>query len=133
MLDCKAIYKMAHEAGMKAGIGAQVVPMGVVQHANPLDDNSPIVQGWIVEGGVCGFAWINISCGGKGIARSNSLEFCRWLKENDLARKSDYEGGYIIWVSEFGQSMTRKEAYARAFAEVLGRMSIQASCRSRMD
>ena len=52
----------------------------------------------------CVVSWINIARG----------KFVTWLKKRDIGRKDNYYGGYTIWVSEFGQSVTRKENYARA-------------------
>ena len=36
-------------------------------------------------------------------------KFVNWLKKANIGRKDNYYGGYTIWVSEFGQSVTRKE------------------------
>ena len=38
-----------------------------------------------------------------------------------------------IWVGEFNQSVTRKEAYAQAFAEVLREAGVTAYASSRKD
>lgn len=110
----KKLYEEADEAGRKAAEESKPVPMQVIQRENPLDDSSAIVKAYEpVEGGVCGFAWVNI--------RPGNHPFCNWLKKNDLARKDSYYGGVSIWVHEFEQSMTRKEAYAHAFAKVLNK------------
>lgn len=42
-------------------------------------------------------------------------------------------GGLQYWVSQGGQSMQRKEAFARAFASVLKANGIDAFADSRMD
>ena len=57
----------------------------------------------------------------------------KFLKDNDIGRKDSYYGGYTIWVSGFGQSVTRKENYARAFVKVLGDNGLTAYNMSRLD
>jgi len=119
------IHDEAHNAGMQAGESCQPTPMMVVQRSNPFDDNSPIVKSWEpVQDGVCGFAWINV--------RPGTCSFARWASKQDLAHKS-YYGGVDIWVPFFNQSMTRKEAYAAAYANVLRSHGIDARSMSRMD
>ena len=75
--------------------------------------------------GVCGFAWVNIKP-----ARG---KFVKYLKDNNIGRKDSYYGGYTVWVRGFGQSLARKESYARAFADVLTTNGIKAYAMSRMD
>jgi hypothetical protein len=100
----------AHEAGMKAAAEVTPTPM--------------VVRGYApVEGGVCGFAWVKFPGVGK---------FAAWAKRTGRARKG-WPKGLTVWVSEFGQSMTRKEAYARAFAAVLREKGVEAYAESRMD
>ena len=79
----------------------------------------------VAEGG-CGFAWVNISP-----ARG---KFVNYLKKIGKGHKS-YRGGWDYWVSslELGQSITRKEAYAEAFAKVLQEWNINAFAESRLD
>ena len=60
-------------------------------------------------------------------------KFVKFLKDNKIGRKDSYYGGWTIWVSQFGQSVTRKENYARAFAKVLGDNGITAYNMSRLD
>jgi len=79
---------------------------------------------YIVNDGVCGFAWINIKPG--------TSRFARYLKEKGIARKA-YEGGINIWVHQFGQSYEKKMSYARAFASVLQREGIRAYASGRLD
>ena len=109
--DFRRIYDKADVAGMVAVNSCTPTPMVVQEHANMLDDNSPVAKQWIVAGGVCGFAWINIKPGNN--------RFCNWLKAVGLAKHSEYEGGVTIWVTHGGQSMQIKEAYAHAFARVI--------------
>lgn len=114
-------YKAGHAAA------TTVVPpvMVVTEHASPLDDNSPVVQQWVVPAGPCGFAEVKF----KG-----NTAFGRWMKAHQLARHSDYEGGNYIWVSAYDQSVTRKECFARAFAQVLREGGVaDAYSTSRLD
>jgi hypothetical protein len=100
--------------------------MIVEEHTNMMDDNSPVKKQYFVEGGVCGFAWVSIYPG--------NSPFANWLKKTERARKDSYAGGVSIWVSEYGQSMERKEAFASAFANSLRESGIEkAYSRSRMD
>ena len=120
------IYTEAHSAGMAAGHGCTPTPMVVGTPTTPLGDDIDYSKDtYYVADGMCGFAWINIKP-----ARG---KFVNWLKKADIGRKDNYYGGYTIWVSEFGQSVTRKENYARAFAKVLGDNGITAYNMSRLD
>jgi hypothetical protein len=119
------LHMRAATAGVLAAEAVVVTPMHVVQHANPLDDSSPVVRDYgLIESGVCGFAWINVTPG--------NSSFALWLKKTNTARRA-YTGGVQIWVSDFGQSMTRKEAYAAAYAEVIREAGLKAYAGSRMD
>lgn len=122
--DWQAVYNYAHEAGMKAGKECIPNPMVVQQHSNPLNDNSPVQKSWYVSEGPCGFAFITIHPG--------NCSFAIWLRKNNLARTA-YHGGTQVWVSQFNQSIMRKEAYANAFAEVLNKYGIKAYAGSRLD
>ena len=120
------IYTEAHSAGMAAGHGCTPTPMVVGTPTTPLGDDIDYSKDtYYVADGMCGFAWINIKP-----ARG---KFVTWLKKASIGRKDNYYGGYTIWVSEFGQSVTRKENYARAFAKVLGDNGITAYNMSRLD
>ena len=122
--DWLDLYNKARQAGLEAGNNHQPTPMVVCEHASPINDNSPVVNEWVVNSGVCGFAEI--------IVRPGTCSFARWLTKNQLGRKS-YYGGISIWVSDFGQSMEKKEKYAQAFAEILKENGINAYATSRMD
>ena len=112
------LLKKAEEAGMKAGLEVSPNPMTLtdIKTGETFD---------VAEGG-CGFAWVNISP-----ARG---KFVNYLKKIGKGHKS-YRGGWDYWVSssELGQSITRKEAYATAFANVLKEWGIDAMMMSRLD
>jgi len=133
----RQIYREALEAGERAMKEAKPTPM-IVSEADGLSDR-PKAGGksWYVPSGVCGFAWVKI--------RGNSW-FIRALKKLGLAEadrnnwesrarffKDGYSGGYSFSVREGGQSMELKEAYARAFANVLESYGVYAYASSRMD
>jgi len=122
----EAILAEAHAAGMEAGEEVQVTPMIVGTPTTPLgstiDRTKPVYE---VEGGCCGFAWIEIY-GGNGA-------FPRYMVRKGISRRNCGRSGSSIWVSHFGQSMVRKEAYARAYAQVLKEHGVQAYMGSRMD
>ena len=111
---------------MSAGNKCKPTPMIVGTPTTPLgDDIDYEKETWYVGDGVCGFAWVNIKP-----ARG---KFVTWMKKNNVGRKDNYYGGWTGWVSGFGQSMARKEDYARAFSKVLGDYGITAHSMSRMD
>ena len=118
-----ALHSKAHAAGMAAGGAHTPRPMGVVA-ADIFGKPLPGAHVEVVESGVCGFAWVTFP---------GNTSFGRAMKAAGLARKR-YEGGLCVWVGEFGQSMERKEAYARAYAAVLREAGIaDAYAGSRMD
>ena len=120
------IYSQAHSEGMRAGHGCTPTPMVVGQPTTPLgNDIDYDKETYYVSEGVCGFAWVNI--------KPNRGKFVKFLKDNNIGRKDNYYGGYTVWVGEFGQSMARKENYARAFTKVLSDNGITAYNMSRMD
>jgi hypothetical protein len=109
------LFLRAQAAGMKALQEAEPVPMVV----GDADLNGQFIPGgrkYFVEGGVCGFAWVHVSPG--------NCAFANWLKKAGVARKS-YYGGVDIRVQEGGQSMQRKEAYAKAMAKVLNEANLK--------
>ena len=112
------LLKKAEETGMKAGLEVSTNPVyfKVTKTGETFD----------VAEGACGFAWVNISP-----ARG---KFVNYLKKIGKGHKS-YRGGWDYWVSskELGQSITRKEAYAEAFAKVLQEWNINAFAESRLD
>lgn len=118
------LYRRAKAAGVAAGDSAIPTPMVVTEHTHPLDDHSPAKKQWYVGEGACGFAWV--------VIRPGTSSFARWLKKKGYARK-DYYGGMSIWISEHGQSITRKEAHADAMAAVFREANIEAHAGSRLD
>lgn len=114
------IFRAADIAGMAAGRAHTPAPMGVYQ--SDLQGNR-LGPTEIVMDGVCGFAWIKIA---------GNTSFGRWAKKTGRARNG-YYGGLLISASEFGQSMERKTAYARAFAKVLNENGVKAYAESRID
>ena len=107
-----SIFDLAHSAGLLAVEQLNVEPMAVVDGSTR----------YIVEGGVCGFAWVTMPARGAHVAAAKAFG----------ARKG-YPKGLTIWVSHFGQSMQRKETYAYAFAKSLRNVGIDAYSDSRMD
>jgi hypothetical protein len=83
-------------------------------------------QSWSVPDGVCGFAWVNVY----GIRKNSKMG--KVLEANGF-RKNSYEKSFQLWISEGVQSLERKEAYARAYADVLREAGISAYAGSRMD
>lgn len=105
-----ALISAAHEAGYAAGSAETPTPIGLSQAdvlGNPIEGATT----YVLDEGVCGFAWINIKPGNSKLAN--------YLKKKNIARRDSYYGGVSIWVSYFNQSYDRKIAYARAFAHVL--------------
>jgi len=107
------VFSAAHAAGLTAA--ATVVPVPMVVSGF---ESSPVMDG------VCGFAWVNIHPGTSPAAR---------YAKKYLGARAAYEGGMQIWVSAYNQSMTRKSAYASAFAAVLMENGITAYAGERMD
>ena len=112
------LLKQAEAAGLKAGLEVSTNPV--------FYKDTKTGQVFDSAEGMCGFAWVNISP-----ARG---KFVNYLKKLNKGHKS-YYGGWDYWVgsSELGQSITRKEAYATAFANVLKEWGINAMMMSRLD
>jgi len=109
----KMVWDRAVAAGKAAGSTIQPVPM-VVQGGG---------QRWVVPDGMCGFAWVSFP---------GNTAFGRWAKKVMGAGKH-YPSGLAHWVSDFNQSIARKEAYAHAFAKVLQDAGIDCHAGSRLD
>jgi hypothetical protein len=117
------ILRTALAAGAAAGAACIPVPMVVSQHANPLNDRSPVTKGYLGAEGACGFGWVSFA---------GNTAFGRWAKKNGHAR-SDYPTGLRISSKLMTQSMYRNEAWATAVAETLRNAGIEASAQSRID
>jgi hypothetical protein len=98
--------------------------MTVTLRANPMDDGSPPVKSWYVPEGPCGFAWVTV--------RPGTSSFAKWLVKTGKGSKA-YGGGVSIWIGDYNQSIARKEAHARAMAEVFTNAGITAYADSRLD
>lgn len=75
--------------------------------------------------GACGFAWVNVKPG--------NLPFANWLKATGRAASDSYAGGVTIWISDYNQSVDRKEAHAYAMADLLRAAGHHAYAGSRLD
>ena len=126
------IVKEADAAGKAAVEKLEVVPMIVGQEtsmfSNKIDYSKPT---YYVADGVCGFAWVDIYPANKGNTRAGKEE--RKLLESFGFHKNDYAKTYQLWVSAYNQSMQKKEAYARAYADVLRANGLKAYSGSRLD
>jgi hypothetical protein len=81
---------------------------------------------WFEPEGLCGFAWVKVTPG--------NSSFAKWLLKQKIVSGGAYGGGVDIWVSAFGQSYERKDAYAQAMAKVLvEELGIKAYAQSRLD
>lgn len=123
--EMRRVWRDANAAGREAATACRPTPMVVQQRANPLDDSSPVIRQYApVEGGVCGFAYVTL----KGNTR-----FGRFLKAEGIARPN-YPTGLYVSISDYGQSLERKEAHANAAAKFLRDAGIlDAHSESRMD
>ena len=122
--QCHNIYVEAYEAGMKAGNEVGVPKFVVGTPTTPLGNDIDFKKETFIMDGLCGFAWVTIKP-----ARG---AFVNYLKGRQVG-SNGYYGGFEIWVREFGQSVDRKTAFARAFADVLNKYGINASVGSRLD
>ncbi len=64
----ETIYHAAQAKGAIAANTCNPRPMVVQQHANPMDNGSPVVARWDVAQGVCGFAWVVVRPGNSSFA-----------------------------------------------------------------
>ena len=122
--DFAALYEQADAAGKAAADAAVPTPIVIGEETAPfngvIDYTKPT---YFVSEGLCGFAWVKF----KG-----NTAFGRWAKKAGKASPA-YGGGLQVWVSSYGQSVTRKEAYAQAFAAVLRAEGVEAYAGSRLD
>ena len=123
-IDPAIIFKEAHDLGHAAAMAVTPTPMIVEQRARIFDDSSPVVKSWQINDGVCGFALVRI--------KPANCAFAKWLLRTRRVYKSEV-GGVCYSISDYRQSLTRKEAYAHAFAAHLRRCGINAHSESRID
>jgi hypothetical protein len=121
------IQREAEEAGVRALKAAVPNPMVV--------EDRYLGREYLVEGGACGFAWVSVK---------STSPFIRAMKRAGYAGSTEsrrrggwgrdnYAKCHSFWVFEGGQSVARKEAYARAFAAVLQKYGVDAWAGSRLD
>ena len=126
-MDSYQIYVEACEAAQAAVKECVPVPMIVGSPTTFMGSDIDMSQKtYFVEGGVCGFASVQISGRGK---------FAKFTKERGISYKA-YGGGYGIPSHRFaqtGQSLARAEAAAGAAARVFEKYGIVAYVESRMD
>lgn len=114
---CASLFDKAYAAGVAAAEAVTPAPM-IVQDAQTGYVYEPIMDG------VCGFAWVNV--------RPGNSSFARWLKK-ERGATSGYYGGVNYRVGGYGQSYTRKSAFADSFAAVLTEAGITAYSEGRLD
>lgn len=110
------LHEKARAAGIQAGADCAPIPMAVIDQLHG--------QIWRVDDGACGFAWVTV--------RPGNCPFANWAKKNGIMSRA-WDGGVQLWVSEFGQSVDRKSAFASAYARVLTDAGIRAYAGSRLD
>ena len=128
----KLVCEKAHAAGMKAVSKLNVIPMIVGSETHPFSGVMDMKkQTYFVADGVCGFAWVNVYPEFKGNTRNGKDE--RKMLEAAGFHKNGYEKTYQLWISDFNQSIQKKETYARAYAEVLRENGFKSYAGSRLD
>ena len=124
-IEFEQLFERANAAGREAANALTPRPMAV-QMATGLTDGFDWNRPYdVVADGVCGFAWVKI--------RPANGAFGRWLKATGKVRYAAYGGGYDIWISDYNQSVQKKEAHAEAMAAVLREAGIKAYGQSRLD
>jgi hypothetical protein len=124
--EWQELWDAADAKGRAAADELVPTPMVVGTPSTPLGSDIDFSQRtYFVSEGVCGFAWVKVVPG--------TSSFARWLVRTGKSRGKAYGGGVDIWIGDFGQSMQRKEAYARAMASVFREAGLKAYAQSRMD
>jgi hypothetical protein len=125
----RELFDRAVDAGCTAAAAAQCQPMVVGTPRNMMgsltggDDGGfredrPV---YVVNDGPCGIGYVMLYAERGGESR----RFVNYLRKRELARHSDYHGGYLIFCRGRDgrglqtQSYARNSAYVQAFAEVL--------------
>lgn len=122
-MENSEIFALADAAGKAAAAAKVPVPMIVGAGAILVNGERVLDRSYVEADGACGFAWV--------VVPGNS-SFGKYLKRERGARKG-YPSGIHLWISDYDQSMARKEAYARAFADVARGAGVDAYAGSRMD
>ena len=104
-------FQMAHVKGMEAAKACTPTPMIVGTAIGLSDKIDPNKKTYYVPQGVCGFAWVNI--------RPATSALAKFAKKELGWSYNSYDKAMQKWVSDFGQSMELKEAYAHAYAAEL--------------
>lgn len=119
----EALFELANKVGMLAGQNNKPVPMALVA-ADIFGKPLPGAEVCVIDEGACGFAWITIRPGNSKPAKA---------AKKFAGASPAYGGGVQIWVREFNQSVSRKDAYAMAYADVLQAAGVKAYAGSRLD
>jgi hypothetical protein len=123
--QCKELYDVAYQAGIEAGNAVNEVPI-TISDVDVVTGAAKPSGNIYVAAGVCGFASVNI--------KPANSKFAKWLIKNKLAGKSEYYGGVMYYVHNYGQSYERKSAFAYAFANKLYEAGIKkADVYTRLD
>lgn len=110
------IWQLCCESAERAAKACKPTPMFVQQHANVMNDRSPVKQQWIVESGICGMAVVRLPL---------NHPFTQHLIKRGYARKNTYESGASVkrmvksTESPLEQSYERNCAMADAFVNTL--------------
>lgn len=115
-VDFEAIHKMADAAGKAAVLALTPIPTVTTQFGGDRGESG------LVPDGACGFAWVKFS---------GNTFWGRWAKKTGLAKPA-YQKGLSIWISDYNQSLQKKEAYAQAYASKLREKGINAWVQTRM-
>ena len=107
--------KAAFATATAAVKAATVTPMTVVDTRNN--------RAYVVEGGVCGFAWVEV------FRQEGAKALLTAMAEVGLV--AHYKGRAMV--SHYGQSMTRAETFARAFAGSLRASGYTVRAGSQID
>jgi hypothetical protein len=127
MIDAIKIFEEAKVNGMKYLEKCTPNPMGVTNG----------IQNWVVDDGICGFAYVIV------LFKKNGAKFINQLKKKDLASsdinsfkpwlKSILGPGFKYWIREGNQSYEKKMAYAEGMVEVLQKYDIPCYCSGNLD
>lgn len=124
--ELRALLARAHEAGHRAATTVVPNPMIVRKDSITVNGVPALDRDYFVSEGACGFAWVVVKPGTSALAKL--------MKAEHGARIRGWGGGGMeLWVGDYGQSVTRKAAYADAYAKVLTDAGYRAYPGSRLD